>query len=241
MHRSKLFGLALLALLVLGVVASASYAVEPQILVLTGKISELQATLKSTGTAQLINLTGEKTIEAKGAEVKLKGCEGTGTDTNLCNNVPITFTGVKQVGGPACRSEDKNGNKDPVETVLALLDLHLSSEKATKGELQALLLARVLGLGKEVEEEVKFVCGLLKIKVTGVVACLLVTKESGAAVEVKCSVNASHDKEIGTCEVLCDEFGKVLGLTGEYGSEKLDAWESITLEGKPSSDIVVDV
>jgi hypothetical protein len=257
MHRVKLLGLALLALCAFGAfTAVGAYAEEkeeankPQILVLEGKASQLEATLKATQTAELVNLTGTKPITATGAETTLKNCAAlkeNEKDTNLCENVVLDFTGVKQGESTACRSETINKEKDAIGTVLLLTDLHLSAELTAAKVLQPLLLVKVLGANatKEKEEELKLVCGLLKVKVTGVVACLLlpglVNIPVTTEVEVTCKVNTTtHDRETGECNVLCTEYGGVLGLTAEYGTEKLDAWELVTLKGKANKDIYID-
>ena len=92
-----------------------------------------------------INLSGTKEIEATKAcaQFNIKDCENLAEstkDTNLCKDVLLTVTGYKQ-GTSACRSENNKGEKDPVETILALLDLHLSSEETAGKVLQPLLLA----------------------------------------------------------------------------------------------------
>ncbi len=97
-------------------------------------------------------------------------------------------------------------------------------------------------LGTAGEEEVKFNCSLLKIKVTGVVECLVDPALTNTThVELLCKVNtATHDREIDTCTVLCTEFGGTLGLTAEYGKEKLDAWELAHLLGEFNKDVFID-
>ena len=93
-------------------------------------------------------------------------------DANLaladCN-----FKGTKKVGSAvACRSETAKGTKDPVETILVLLDLHiLAGEPTAGGALQPYLLIRVLGI--EHEEEAIFNCGGVKEKAKGILGCSL--------------------------------------------------------------------
>ena len=74
--------------------------------------------------------------------------------------MPLHFTGVKQ-GAVACRSENNKGEKEPVETVLTLLDLHIGAELTSGGVLQPVIFALVLGTA--LEEEVKFNCATVKI------------------------------------------------------------------------------
>jgi hypothetical protein len=86
----------------------------------------------------------------------------------------------------------------------------------------------------------------VKIKESGNIACLLepgltnipITSE----VEIKCTVNkATHDPETGTCNVLCEVFGPI-GLNASFAEKETpkDAWELITLKGKPNKDIFID-
>ena len=246
MHRIKLLGLTLMALFAFAAfTAVAASAENPEILVLSGTASQLKGEFCSDAgaTPSLVNLTGEKEITATKACANIENCEnlaGAEKDTNLCNNVLLTFTGVKLVGGANCRSENNKGEKDPVETILLLADLHLSAGENAAKELKSLLLAQVLGTAGE--EEVKFNCSLLKIKVTGVVECLVDPALTNTThVELLCKVNtATHDREIDTCTVLCTEFGGTLGLTAEYGKEKLDAWELAHLLGEFNKDVFID-
>jgi hypothetical protein len=255
MHKFKLLYLTALALFAFGAFATSALAIEPEeennprVLVTEGKASEVKATLTGTN-PQLIQLSGEKTISAKEVTAKLENCEniaGLEKDANLCKDQSIDFIGVKQ-GEVACRSENAKGEKDPVETVLALLDLHATAQKNTAGELVPALQARILGTA--LEEEVKFNCGTVKIQVkaksgttgAGVIECLVgpglvVTSK----VEVLCKVNATtHDPERGTCNVLCEDFGTV-GLEADLnGTTFKDAWELIHLEGTTNKPIFID-
>jgi hypothetical protein len=257
MHKLKLLCLTALALFAFGAFAASAFATEaeeennPRILVTEGKASELEATLKGANPA-LIQLSGEKTIKATSVTATIKGCEnlsGHEKDTNLCKDQSIDFTGVKQES-VNCRSENAKGEKDPVETVLALLDLHAVSQESTEKTLQPALQALVLGTA--LEEEVKFNCGTVKIQVKGktvegkakggVIECLvlpgLVTTKK---VEVLCKVNATtHDATVGTCKVLCTDFG-ALGLEADLnGTEFKDSWEEIHLEGETNKNIFID-
>jgi hypothetical protein len=258
MRKAKLLGLTVLALFAFGAfAASGAYAVEkeeennPRILVLEGKASELKGTLKGTK-AKLIQLNGEKTIEAAEASLLLENCEiiiGNEKDTNLCKDVPLHFTGVKQEL-VACRSENAKGEKDPVETVLELLDLHMAAGGSPLGPL---LLMRVLGTA--LEEEVILNCGGVKIQLKGVkegeknkagaVVCTLspglVNIPTTTNIAVLCKVNATtHDEEPPSCSILCSDFG-TLGLEADLdGKTFKDAAESIHLEGTLNKDIFID-
>ena len=161
MQKVKLVGIVALALLALGAFgASAAFAESPELLILSGSVEELEGTLKAPAGSEIafVQLTGEKTFTAAGAEAKLKNCLPIGTDllnTTLCHDVPLDITGYKQEKA-ACRSENAKGEKDPVETILMLLDLHLAAEEVLPGndELQPLLIFKILGTG--LEEEVKY-------------------------------------------------------------------------------------
>jgi hypothetical protein len=232
--------------------ALATDANSPSILVLEGgKATELEGTFKSEGTTtKLIQLNGEKTLESTGAETKLKNCKeisGLPSDTNLCEPVAIVFTGNKQAGAN-CRSENSKGEKDAIETVLALLDLHLAAEESLEGsaemKLQPLLLARILGTAKE--EELSYVCGLVKIQVKGVLACLLLpglaTVAAGGKYEIVCAVDkTTHDPITGHCETLCEIGGKAIGMEADLnGKEFKDAWWELNLKGSLNKSTFID-
>jgi hypothetical protein len=255
MHKLKLLCLTALAMFSFAAFAASAFATEPAILVSEGKISELEAP-KLTGTnAELIQLSGEKSIKAANVTASIKGCEAnlSEKDTNLCKDQPITFTGVKQ-GEVACRSENAKAEKDPVETVLVLLDLHAVSQKESIGKKELVPALQAKILGNALEEEVKFVCGTVKIQVkakegetrAGVIECLFgpglkTTKK----VEVLCKVEEKtgakpFDPILGTCEVLCSDFGTV-GLVADLdGKTFKDAWELIHLEGETTKEITID-
>jgi hypothetical protein len=258
MRKAKLLGLTVLALFAFGAfAASGAYAVEkeeennPRILVLEGEASQLEGILTG-GEALLVQLNGEKTIPAREESLLLKGCEnlsGNTKDTNLCKDVPLHFTGVKQ-GLVACRSENAKGEKDPVETVLELLDLHIA---AGGSPLRPLLFMRLLGTA--LEEEVILNCGGVKIQVKGVkegeknkaavIACTfgpgLENVPTTKRVELLCKVNAtSHDEEPPSCSVLCTDFGTT-GLEADLnGKEFKDAAWNVHLEGTLNKDIFID-
>ncbi len=232
MSKAKLLLFAMFALLAFGAVsaavASAEDANSPMLLVSTGKVSELAGTAKGT-TSMLAALAG-KSLSGTGIEGKVKNCKPSATagekDTNLCEAL-LSFTGVKQ-GTVACRSESTAG-KDPVETVLVLTDLHLASEKNAAGELQPLLLFKVLGVAAE--EELTIVCGTVKDKVKGVIGCLLTpgltTVAAGGTFEVLCKQNAtSHDPETGECEQLC-EWLKEHPFESNLGAGFEDSWMGV--------------
>jgi hypothetical protein len=256
MKHVRLLILASLALCAFGAFSATSAlatdANSPSILVLEGgKATELEGTFKSEATSsKLIQLSGEKTVESTGAEAKLKNCKeisGLPSDTNLCEPVAITFTGVKQAGAN-CRSENAKAEKDPIETVLALLDLHLAAEESLEGtaemKLQPLLLARILGTAKE--EEAIFVCGLVKIQVKGIVACLLLpgltTVAAGGKYEIVCKVDATtHDPITGHCETLCEIGTQKIGVEADLdGKTFKDAWEEINLKGSFNKSTFID-
>jgi hypothetical protein len=247
MRTVKLMGLAVLALFAFA--ASGAYAVEaeesnnPRILCLVEKCSELEGTLKG-GVSRLEDLAG-KTIEGTAAEAKLKGCENLAgnKDINLCFDVPIHFTGTKKEK-VACRSENAKGEKDPVEVILALLDLHMAAELTSASVLQPLLLAKVLGT--DLTETLTINCGVVKTTVKGQIGCLLLPGLANipttTAVEVVCALNKEkHDPVTGTCNVLCTDFGATIGLISTLdGKTETDSWEEIKLSGNLNKDIFID-
>ena len=247
MRKVKLLGFTALALLAFGAFTASAFATEdgkPQILCLVEGCEKLEGTLAGT-TSRIEDLAG-KTITGTGVETKLKGCKNdeTGTkDVNLCVDVPITFTGTKKEGTVACRSENAKGEKDAVETILTLLDLHMAAEETSAKVLQPLLTAEVLGTALEAELIIN--CGVVKSKVTGVVACLLLpglaNVQTTEEVTLKCEVNKeTHDAVTGTCTVLCEDLGKIGLVSTLDGSTKTDSWENIELKGKLNKDIFID-
>jgi hypothetical protein len=248
MRRFRTLGLTAMTLFAFGAFTASALAVEteeennPRILCLTTKCSELEGTLKG-GASFLEDLNG-KSLGATGAEAKLKNCENLAgeKDIALCKDVPLTFTGLKKEK-VSCRSENAKGEKDPVETILVLLDLHIAAEKSTTGVLQPLLLAKFLGTA--LEEQVTSNCGGVKTSLKGILACLLLPGLTNipvtGEVEVRCEVNTTtHDPVTGTCNVLCENFGKI-GLTSTLdGKTEVDSWLNITLKGKLNKDIFID-
>jgi hypothetical protein len=261
MHKVKLLGLLVLALFSFGAfAATGAYAEEekqkeeenkPQLLVLTGEGKEIKGTLTGEN-AELIQLSGEKTIKATKAEAKLENCENLSTnpkDTNLCKDVPLIFTGVKQ-GEAACRSENNKGEKAAVETVSTLLDIHIGAGLNAAKKLIPILFAKALG--SALEEEIKLACGLVKIQVLGgtekepkgspVLGCeLLPGLENITVVEVTCKVNTTtHDAELPTCSVLCTDLGTPGFFADLDGKTFKDASESIKLKGTLNKDVFID-
>jgi hypothetical protein len=251
MRWLKLLGLTTLVLLASGAfAASGAYAVEseetgnPRILVQEGKAKELAGTLKA-GPSSLVDLTGGQLAVAS-VEMTLKNencipINGSEKETNLCNNVTGAFTGVKK-GEVGCRSETSKGEKAPAEMLLLQFDLHVSSELTAAKVLQSLLVMRVLGLVSE--EEVKFSCGVSKDGLNGDYACLLlpalVTITMKEKIEVLCKVNeTSHDPETGTCQTLCEPFGKI-ELVEKEGEKSLDMWPRLHLAGELNKAIYID-
>ncbi len=236
MRQARLLLTALTALLALcGLctgMASAEDANAPMLLVTSGKVTEL--TGKFTGGAgSLASLSG-KALSGTSGDASLKNCKASAMagekDTNLCEGL-MAIDGVKQ-GTTACRSESSSG-KDPVETILVLGDIHGASEKATSGELEGLLLMKVLGVAAE--EELTVVCGTVKDKVKGVIGCLLTpgltTVAAGGTGTLACKQNATtHDPETGECEQLC-EWLKEHPFETNLGAGFEDTWMSFSGTG----------
>jgi hypothetical protein len=256
MRLFKLTGPAVVALLAFGAfaafAASGAYAVEkeeennPRILCLVEGCNALEGSLKG-GIGRLEDLSG-KSLEWNASEVKLKGCQGLAgnKDVNLCVDVPIHLIGMKKEK-VACRSENAKGEKDPVETILALLDLHLAAELHlnAKGEtvLLSLLIAKVLGTA--LEEVLTMNCGGVKTTLKGTVGCLL---EPGLenvpiinGIDIVCELNkVTHDPLTGSCNVLCEDLGKI-GLVSTFnGKTEVDTWLEVKLGGILNEDIFMD-
>ena len=215
MRQVKLLVFAMFALIALGAVSSTvAMAADgpPAVLVLEGSVSELKFEGHETVGSTLSTLGG---LSVTGGEVlaTLSEClplEGNEKDTNLCHKGVLDFTKTKKEA-TACRSENAKGEKDPIETILVLVDAHLADEKSTGGVLQPLLIFEVLGIDKA--SELTILCGVVKEKVKGRIGCLvlpgLTEITAGSAIEVLCKTKANGDQETGTCEetkLLCEEL-----------------------------------
>jgi len=259
MRKATLLAFAALALFAFGGFASSAMAEEadqnsPSILVLEGTPAELEGHFETHKgeTPELITLSNKNTLSATRALALLKNCKaitGFPSDTNLCEPVVIDFNGVKQEK-VNCRSENTKGEKDPIETVLATLDLHLAAATILpSGELVPMLLARLLGMsGLSGEENLKLVCGVIKIEVKGVFACLLLPGlkiiAAGGNIEILCKVNTtSHDPEEDMCEILCEPWGSgfPIGVLADLDGKTFeDAAELLHLLGTLNKSIFID-
>ena len=247
MRKVKLLGFTALALLAFGAFTASAFAVEdgkPQILCLVEGCEKLEGTLKGITENRIEDLNG-KTITGTAVEAKLKGCKNDETsknDVNLCINVPLTFTGTKKEK-VACRSENAAGEKDPVETILLLTDLHAAAEETSGKVLESLLTVKVLGTAEK-EEELIINCGGVKSKVKGVLGCLLPGLENipiTAELTIKCEINkTTHDPVTGTCTVLCEDLGKIGLISTLDGKTEVDSWENVELKGNLNKDIFID-
>ncbi len=236
MRQARLLFVVLGALLALcglcAGMASAEDANAPMLLVTSGKVTELTGTFK--GGQSTLTTLGGKALASTNIEKTLKNCKASATagekDTNLCE-ATARFTGVKQ-GAVACRSESASG-KDPIETVLVLSDVHGATEKTAGGELEGLLLFKVLGAAAE--EELTIACATVKDKVKGTLGCLigpgLTTIPAGGTGTLTCKANATtHDPETGECEQLC-EWLKEHPFESNLGAGFEDAWFSFSGTG----------
>ncbi len=99
-----------------------------------------------------------------------------------------------------------------------------------------------LGQSPNLTEGVIFNCATLKVRLTGVVSCEVAPGLTNISmIEVSCKTNTTtHDPESPPCEVLCEEFGGVLGLTGEFGKTKEDTWRLARLSRITNKDFFID-
>jgi len=249
MKQLRLIMLAMFALLALGAVGSTVAMAEdgpPAILVLEGKVTDLEFKGSNAAATELSTLNNKK-IEGVGLEASLKGCLPLGgtneKDTNLCHEGLLKFEKTKQ-GAVACRSETAAGVKDAIETILVLVDAHLADEKTSTSVLEPLIIFEVLGVAKEAELTIN--CGGVKEKVKGRIGCLLTPGlteiAAGAAITVSCKTKSAGDQETGTCEetkVLCEELA-AKPLEGNLGAGFEMASQSTTIEVKANKNIFID-
>ncbi len=137
-------------------------------------------------------------------------------------------------GKVACRSESAAGTKDAIETVLVVTDLHLAAEKGGAANRAALMLFKVLGQVSG-EEELTINCGGVKDKVKGVIGGLAHARLNDGRrrrhfhdgyVQNR---NASHDKETGECEKLC-EWLTEHPFESNLGAGFEDTWMAVKAE-----------
>jgi hypothetical protein len=238
--------IAVLALFALATVGAAVAVGEedknsPSILLLEKGVSSLEVIAKG-GEVTTETLSG-KTVLSATTEAKVKNCEAIAgseeKDVKSCKDVTLTLTGVKKET-IACRSENAKGEKDPIETVLALVDLTLGTELTATKVLQPLGIGKVLGVGLEVELTV--VCGLVKIKMKGTLGCgvplglknIPTTEE----LEVTCKMK-NGDQEIGTCVSECESL-KTDPFLMNLGNGFEDSAKLFTMRGKANKDLFID-
>jgi hypothetical protein len=252
MRKVKLLGLAALSLFAFAAfTATAAFGEEadknsPQLLVLTGKVSELKGTLtaKAGSDIKLVSLSLKNDLTASTAEIKLENCTAESTselDTTLCPKVPFKFTNVKK-GEVNC-----SGEKEEIGVVQGSLSVHFAAEESLKGaetmQLEPLILGKVLSTTGT--EPLKFACGLVKVQVKGVVVCLALGLKNISTEEnvtITCAVTSGSDLETGHCEVLCKVFGETVVLEASFngGTTFEDIAWLLTVEGPPSKDIFID-
>ncbi len=250
MHKVRLLILACLALFAFGAFAAQAAMAEdtkfPEVLLLSGNASEVEATLK--GGKSTLEAASGKTITAETVESTLKGCKaesGKELDFSLCAPVLLDFHGVKKEA-VECRSEMTNKEqKDPIGLVLVWVDLHLANEKVGS-ELEPLLLFKVLGaLALETSEELQLNCGGVAEHVKGVIACLLTPglediPATTGILTISCKIKApkTGEGEKGECELLCEWLTNTFLANLGLGFEK--AWMSAEATGSPNKDILID-
>jgi hypothetical protein len=249
MKQLKLLMLAMLSILAFGAVAttvaSAEDGPEPALLTSEGKVTALVGEFK--GEKSTLSTLGGKILEGTGVTATIAGCEELEKkekDTNLCHSTKVEFTGVtseeKKVN---CRSETAAGAKDGIGVVLTLLDAHLAA--GVKGsELTPLIIFEVLGIAKEAE--LTIVCGVLKDKVKGRIACLLAPGLTQVAAkgkfEVLCKAKSNGDPEEEECTQLpttCKEL-KEKPFESNLGAGFEMAAMAVHLEGSFNQGVFID-
>jgi len=252
MRQLKLLLIAAFALLAFSAVASAVANAEedkgsPSILVTNATTFEGSFTL---GASVLSQLKSTQRLESPSGSAVIKGCKelgGSKTDTNLCVGL-ITFNKVKSNLGTACRSETEAGTKDPVETVLVAVDIHIASELSQEKVLQPLAIFVVLGQAGE-EKDLVINCGGIKDKVLGAIGCLLLPglKEIAKEVEsweILCKADLTEgvpngDQLTGTCQQLCELLEKTFGSTLGVETQEMAAF-LVHATGKFNQTAIVD-
>jgi len=226
MREFKLLLIAAFAVVLFSAVASAVASAEedkgsPSILVTNATTFEGSFKLGATVISQL---KSAQRLESPSGSATIKGCKelsGSKTDTNLCVGL-ISFNKWKSTLGTTCRSETEAGTKDPVETVLMAVDIHIASELSQEKVLEPLAIFVVLGQAGE-EKDLIMNCGGIKDKVLGAFGCLFLPGLKEIAKEVEsweflCKTDLTEerpngDQLTGTCQQLCELLEKTFGST----------------------------
>lgn len=240
MRSAKLLAGIIMALLAMGITASAAMAEEEKanlgILCLVIKCGALGGKFK--GGASLVDgLTGNA-VHLTGVELTLNElCEETsgGRDVTSCKDQRVALTGAED-GGAKCKTEG-----DEPGTLLFLVDIRTAAEKSGAGVLEPLFLIKMLSLDLKPEE--LFSCGVLKLSMKGTISCLVIpglanipTTENA---EISCKLTKGNDPETGKCEVGCEELTKE-PLLVNFGKGFEDSWIEVSLSGKFTKDVFLD-
>jgi hypothetical protein len=166
MKRVRLLGLALLAIFALGVIAAATAsATEAGILPLGASFVQAPI-LKGTG-GEGVLLSG--TTKIKCVKLKAEATLGAAGATHINLGVgTLDFEGCKVVKGAseiACKSEG-----DETEIILLKVDVHLLNVLTASKELEP-------GVGVKLLENLKLLCGILKIEIKGTAIGLVLDPE----------------------------------------------------------------
>jgi hypothetical protein len=238
MHRFKLMGLALLAVLAFASVAAATASAEaPLVLVLPGeKAAELE--YKGTGgEATLSDINGKTIIATKvKAAATFTAVAGKEADAEL-GKATLDFEGAKKEK-VACRSENAKAEKDPVETILVVTGLITENEETTGKALQGALVNLLT-------ETLLINCGGVKEEVKGSVPCLvtpvLTEVAVGGTVEIKCAQEKGKQLT-GKClesKAACEDLTKNPFLAN-LGGGFVEAGEGVTVAGTFNKMVTLD-
>lgn len=242
MHRFRLIGLALLAVVACTAIAAASASAEPLILVLPGqgfKTLKYEGTTAKGTTATLETVGGKKIVcQSALALATYTPLEGKPDDSSIGVG-DVHFKECKKEA-VACRSE-VGTEKDPVETILTPLILTAAAELTKEKVLQFLLINTING--------VLFInCGGVKEEIKGAVPCLVGGATSGselvagAVVTITCTAEAKGKQVTGTCTepvAACEKLAKE-PLLASIGAGFENASEAVAVSGSHNEMVTLD-
>ncbi len=177
MRQLRMLGLTLIALISLASLAAATAtATEPGVLTLGGVA--LTEPITVTGLGKEVSTFSTAAGKIKCQEVHIeKGELGAAGQTHInLGKATLNFLKCKLLKGvseSACRSENTKGEKDPVETILVAVDIHLV-DLLVETKLEAGIAVILLEPAGTAFGTIKINCGAVIVLVRGVVNGLVV-------------------------------------------------------------------
>jgi hypothetical protein len=203
MRHLRMLGLMLLAALTLGVFAAATAsATEPGLLPLEKEVVEVKS---ATSTGGVILTAGANELVCSSLDATTAKATAA-THITLFNEVILTFLGCKE-GTLGCRTENLKAEKDALETILILADLHIVN--LLNGTiLEPGLAVIILDPNTKEVGTVKLICGLAIVELKGVIKGKLKVGSLSADIEAGTFVFSAPEPKCDTSDELCQKLAK---------------------------------